>query len=206
MARPFPEVYYDRVVPRQQLLNKALHCVSFQNKRLPLNICFLSRQFFMNCTFTFANIINSWLALFSARFDKKLVLNGCFEYELWLWFPFNMRRSVAQLKTRTRTHTRTGSKPPSSNTNSPHQMHIYHTKHNFAFDVVHLHLIIWLCVWCGKFLCDVANVYFMWHLLASVDINKYLFWLLLLMEDSSTKYYYVYYYYLLCSIGQLLKN
>ena len=35
MARPFPEVYFDRVVPRQQLLNKALHYVPFQSKRLP---------------------------------------------------------------------------------------------------------------------------------------------------------------------------
>ena len=82
MARPIPEVYYDRVVPRQQLLNKALHCVPFQNKKLPLNICFLSRQLLKNCTFIFANIINSKLVLFSTRFAEKLVLNGCFEYEL----------------------------------------------------------------------------------------------------------------------------
>jgi len=110
MARPFPEVYYDEVVPRQQLLNKALQCVPFQNKRLPLNICFLSRQSLLNCTFIMANIINSKLTLFSARVAEKLVLNGCFEYEIWRWFPLNMRRLVAQLKTRTRT--RTGSKLP----------------------------------------------------------------------------------------------
>ena len=32
MARPFLEVCYDRVVPRQQLLNTPLHCVPFQNE------------------------------------------------------------------------------------------------------------------------------------------------------------------------------
>ena len=31
----------------------------------------------MNCTFIFANIINSTLVLFSARYAEKLVLNGC---------------------------------------------------------------------------------------------------------------------------------
>ena len=82
MARPFTEVYYDRVVPRQQLINKALHCVPFTNKSLPLNICFLSRQLPMNCPFISANIINSKLVLFSARFAEKLVLDGSFEYEL----------------------------------------------------------------------------------------------------------------------------
>ena len=79
MARPFPDVYYDRVVPRQQLLNKALHCVPFENKRLPLNICLLSRQLLVNCTFIFANIVNSKLVLFSARIAEKLVLNGCIQ-------------------------------------------------------------------------------------------------------------------------------
>ena len=82
MARPFLDVYFDRVVPRQLLLNKALHCVPFQNKRLPLKLCFLSRQLLMNCSFILANIISSKLVLFSTRFAEKLVLNGCFEYEL----------------------------------------------------------------------------------------------------------------------------
>ena len=107
MARTFPEVYYYWVVPWQQLLNKPLHYVPFQSKRLPLHICILSRQFLMNCTFIFAHIINSKLVLFSTRFAEKLVLNGCFEYELWGWFPFNMRRLVAKLNTRTRTGSKT---------------------------------------------------------------------------------------------------
>ena len=47
MARPFPEVYYDHVVPRQQLLNKPLHRVPFQNKRLPLQICLLPKQAYL---------------------------------------------------------------------------------------------------------------------------------------------------------------
>ena len=80
MARPFQEACYDRVVPGQQLLNKALHCVSFQNKKLPLKICFLSKQLLMNCTFILANILNIKLVLFSARFAEKLVLGDCFEY------------------------------------------------------------------------------------------------------------------------------
>ena len=32
MARPFPEVYYDQVVPLQQLLDKPLNCVPFHKK------------------------------------------------------------------------------------------------------------------------------------------------------------------------------
>ena len=35
----------------------------------------------MNCTFIFANIINSILSLFNARYAEKLVLKGCFEYD-----------------------------------------------------------------------------------------------------------------------------
>ena len=32
MARPFAELYYDQVVPRQQLLNPSINGVPFQNK------------------------------------------------------------------------------------------------------------------------------------------------------------------------------
>jgi len=90
------------MVPQQQLLYKLLHCVPFQNKRVPFYMCFLSRQLLMNCTVILANIINSKLILFGARFADKVVLDGCYKYEFWRWFPLNMRRSVAHLKTRTR--------------------------------------------------------------------------------------------------------
>ena len=81
MARPFLEACYDPVVPRQQLVNKPLHCVPNQNKRLMFHVCFLSRQLLMNCTFILANTINSKFVLFSTRFAAKVVLNGCYEYE-----------------------------------------------------------------------------------------------------------------------------
>ena len=35
----------------------------------------------MNCILILANISNSKLVQFSARFVEKLVLDGCFEYE-----------------------------------------------------------------------------------------------------------------------------
>ena len=80
-ARPSLEACYGQVVPRQQLLNKHLHCTLYQNKRLPMHVCFLSWQLLMYCTFILANIVNSKLVLFSTRFAAKVLLNGSYKCE-----------------------------------------------------------------------------------------------------------------------------
>ena len=76
MSRPFPDVYYEMMVPRQQRYYESLHCVPFQNKRLYFHVCLLSRKLLVNCAFILAIIIKSKLGLISSRFVAKVVLDS----------------------------------------------------------------------------------------------------------------------------------
>ena len=72
MCRPFSEVCYNQVVPRQLLLNKPLYCAPFPKEKVAFARLSFIKQLLMNCKFILGNIINSKLALFSARYVVKV--------------------------------------------------------------------------------------------------------------------------------------